>query len=131
MVGGPGEWDDYTDSCPDYVHNEVATDYNAGFTSAVAALKHRSLATLHLAEGEESDKPLTIGEDEEDSSSSTTTTEESTATTTASSDTTETTTTTTTTTAKDTPSPPLPPTRKLSHHDELKARLRSNKQGKK
>ena len=43
MVGGPGEWDDYTDSCQDYVHNEVATDYNAGFTSAVAAIKHLSV----------------------------------------------------------------------------------------
>jgi len=43
MVGGPGQWDDYTDNCNDYIHNEVATDYNAGFTSAVAALKHQSV----------------------------------------------------------------------------------------
>ena len=43
MVGGPGEWDDYSDQCSDYVHNEVATDYNAGLTSALAALKHLSV----------------------------------------------------------------------------------------
>ena len=43
LVGGPGINDDYSDKCDDYVHNEVATDYNAGFTSAVAGLKHLSL----------------------------------------------------------------------------------------
>ena len=43
MVGGPGEWDDYTDSCQDYVHTAVATDYNAGFTSGVAAIKQFSV----------------------------------------------------------------------------------------
>ncbi len=40
MVGGPGKDDGYTDSRSDYVHNEVACDYNAGFQSAVAALAH-------------------------------------------------------------------------------------------
>jgi endoglucanase len=39
LVGGPSAPDDaYTDTRGDYVMNEVATDYNAGFTSAVARL---------------------------------------------------------------------------------------------
>lgn len=38
MVGGPDKSDAYTDDRNDYVHNEVAMDYNAGFQSAVAAL---------------------------------------------------------------------------------------------
>jgi endoglucanase len=39
LVGGPSSPDDaYQDSRSDYVMNEVATDYNAGFTSAVARL---------------------------------------------------------------------------------------------
>ncbi|WP_435735509.1 glycoside hydrolase family 9 protein [Cellulosimicrobium sp. PMB13] len=39
LVGGPGSPNDaYTDSRTDYVANEVATDYNAGFTSALAYL---------------------------------------------------------------------------------------------
>jgi len=37
-VGGPDENDSYVDDRSDYVKNEVATDYNAGFQSAVAAL---------------------------------------------------------------------------------------------
>ena len=40
MVGGPGDQDNYNDNCQDYTMNEVATDYNAGITGAVAALKH-------------------------------------------------------------------------------------------
>nr|KAG5691513.1 hypothetical protein BaRGS_017726 [Batillaria attramentaria] len=36
LVGGPGKHDDYTDDRKDYVHNEVACDYNAGFQSACA-----------------------------------------------------------------------------------------------
>jgi hypothetical protein len=36
LVGGPDENDNYVDDRSDYVHNEVATDYNAGFQSAVA-----------------------------------------------------------------------------------------------
>ncbi|KAH3862175.1 hypothetical protein DPMN_025141, partial [Dreissena polymorpha] len=39
LVGGPGQNDDYTDSRNDYVKNEVACDYNAGFQSAVAGIK--------------------------------------------------------------------------------------------
>jgi hypothetical protein len=39
LVGGPSAANDaYTDSRSDYVMNEVATDYNAGFTSALARL---------------------------------------------------------------------------------------------
>ncbi|GGM27427.1 glycoside hydrolase family 9 protein [Micromonospora yangpuensis] len=39
LVGGPSSPNDaYTDNRDDYVMNEVATDYNAGFTSALARL---------------------------------------------------------------------------------------------
>ncbi|GAA3966974.1 endoglucanase [Thermobifida alba] len=39
LVGGPGSPNDaYTDDRQDYVANEVATDYNAGFSSALAML---------------------------------------------------------------------------------------------
>ena len=34
--------DSYVDQCVDWVHNEVACDYNAGFTGSVAALKSLS-----------------------------------------------------------------------------------------
>ncbi|MFD0820007.1 glycoside hydrolase family 9 protein [Micromonospora zhanjiangensis] len=40
LVGGPSSPDDaYTDERSNYVMNEVATDYNAGFTSALARLQ--------------------------------------------------------------------------------------------
>ncbi|MEM9553289.1 MAG: glycoside hydrolase family 9 protein [Acidobacteriota bacterium] len=38
LVGGPNQSDQYTDDRGDYIQNEVATDYNAGFTSALARL---------------------------------------------------------------------------------------------
>ncbi|CAM6054737.1 unnamed protein product [Sphagnum tenellum] len=38
MVGGPDQNDNYSDKRDDYVHNEVAMDYNAGLQSALAAL---------------------------------------------------------------------------------------------
>lgn len=38
LVGGPGDDDSWEDDRSDYIKNEVATDYNAGFTSAVARL---------------------------------------------------------------------------------------------
>lgn len=38
LVGGPDQSDAYADNCSDYTKNEVATDYNAGFTGAVARL---------------------------------------------------------------------------------------------
>ncbi|KXZ51466.1 hypothetical protein GPECTOR_12g429 [Gonium pectorale] len=37
LVGGPGQDDSYADSRGDYVKNEVAVDYNAGYTGALAA----------------------------------------------------------------------------------------------
>ncbi len=38
LVGGPGGNDDHNDSRGDYVQNEVATDYNAGFMGALAGI---------------------------------------------------------------------------------------------
>ena len=38
LVGGPDGNDQYNDARDDYISNEVATDYNAGFQSAVAYL---------------------------------------------------------------------------------------------
>jgi hypothetical protein len=38
LVGGPGQDDSYVDVRTDYQKNEVACDYNAGFTGAVARL---------------------------------------------------------------------------------------------
>jgi endoglucanase len=39
LVGGPDRQDNFVDDRTDYIQNEVATDYNAGFQSAVAALQ--------------------------------------------------------------------------------------------
>lgn len=36
LVGGPDQNDVFINDRTDYIHNEVATDYNAGFQSAVA-----------------------------------------------------------------------------------------------
>ena len=36
LVGGPDASDNYADKRDDYIQNEVACDYNAGFQSAVA-----------------------------------------------------------------------------------------------
>jgi len=36
LVGGPNGQDSYTDNRNNYISNEVACDYNAGFQSAVA-----------------------------------------------------------------------------------------------
>lgn len=38
LVGGPGIDDSYEDRRADYIKNEVTLDYNAGFTSVLAAL---------------------------------------------------------------------------------------------
>jgi endoglucanase len=38
LVGGPGADDSYADDRKDYVKNEVALDYNSGWTGALAAL---------------------------------------------------------------------------------------------
>ncbi|CAG2108742.1 unnamed protein product, partial [Medioppia subpectinata] len=40
LVGGPDKNDGYADKRDDFVHNEVAMDYNAGFQGALAALLH-------------------------------------------------------------------------------------------
>ncbi len=40
LVGGPGQDGSYVDNRGDYIKNEVACDYNAGFQSAVAGLRH-------------------------------------------------------------------------------------------
>nr|KAG5686635.1 hypothetical protein BaRGS_011079 [Batillaria attramentaria] len=45
LVGGPDQHDNYTDDRTDYVQNEVATDYNAGFQSALAGL----ISLVHLS----------------------------------------------------------------------------------
>lgn len=39
LVGGPDSTDNYTDDRNNYVTNEVACDYNAGFQGSVAALQ--------------------------------------------------------------------------------------------
>jgi len=38
LVGGPSQDDSFNDQRGDYIHNEVTTDYNAGFTGALARL---------------------------------------------------------------------------------------------
>jgi hypothetical protein len=38
LAGGPGQDDSYTDKIDDFVSNEVACDYNAGFVGALAKL---------------------------------------------------------------------------------------------
>jgi hypothetical protein len=48
LVGGPGKNDDYNDKRTDYVTNEVACDYNAGFQSAVAGILCSSYSLIHV-----------------------------------------------------------------------------------
>ncbi|XP_042220403.1 endoglucanase E-4-like [Homarus americanus] len=47
LVGGPAASGDYTDSRQDFQHNEVACDYNAAYTGALAALIEISLDTIN------------------------------------------------------------------------------------
>jgi endoglucanase len=61
LVGGPPSANDaYTDSRQDYTANEVATDYNAGFTSALARLSQEyggaALSTFPVAEKPDQDE---------------------------------------------------------------------------
>jgi hypothetical protein len=50
LVGGPGPNDDYSDDRNDYIKNEVATDYNAGFTGAARVRRvQRGLPALLAA----------------------------------------------------------------------------------
>ncbi|KAG8331901.1 hypothetical protein J6590_032602 [Homalodisca vitripennis] len=48
LVSGPDENDFYQDKREDYVYNEVTLDYNAGFQSAVAGLRHLQLKGISL-----------------------------------------------------------------------------------
>ncbi len=41
LVGGPDQNDNYQDKRDDYIQNEVTTDYNAGFTGALAGLVNK------------------------------------------------------------------------------------------
>nr|BAH22180.1 beta-1,4-endoglucanase [Metaphire hilgendorfi] len=43
LVGGPDQNDNYNDARSDYISNEVACDYNAGFQGAVAGLRALTL----------------------------------------------------------------------------------------
>ncbi|CAL1538530.1 unnamed protein product [Lymnaea stagnalis] len=61
LVGGPGQSDDYTDDRSNYVNNEVACDYNAGFQTAVAALKSLWLRTEHPQQKGDDKCPFTSG----------------------------------------------------------------------
>ena len=44
LAGGPGEDDSYEDDRSNYEKNEIALDYNAGFTAALAGLIHFGLS---------------------------------------------------------------------------------------
>ena len=46
IVGGPDQDGSFNDDRGDYVHVEVTTDYNAGFTSALAGLKQDVIGEL-------------------------------------------------------------------------------------
>ena len=49
LLGGPEQDDAISpEGCPDFIHMEVALDFNAGFTSAVAGLKHLSLQGIRF-----------------------------------------------------------------------------------
>ncbi|XP_059170761.1 endoglucanase 4-like [Physella acuta] len=61
LVGGPGANDDYTDDRSNYVNNEVACDYNAGFQGAVAALKSLYLRGDHPEQKNNAHCPYTSG----------------------------------------------------------------------
>ncbi|MGP3967677.1 glycoside hydrolase family 9 protein [Streptomyces sp. 6N223] len=65
LVGGPSSANDaYTDSRQDYVANEVATDYNAAFSGALAWLTGRygGTALPDFPQAEEPDGPQTFVE---------------------------------------------------------------------
>ncbi len=59
LVGGPSADDGYTDSRTDYIRNEVAMDYNAAFTGAVAGLYQES-GGFTVDESPPSAPPLTL-----------------------------------------------------------------------
>jgi hypothetical protein len=43
LVGGPGAADDYIDARNDFIKNEVASDYNAGFSGETPNYLHATL----------------------------------------------------------------------------------------
>lgn len=43
LVGGPDRYDNFKDDRTEVKYSEVATDYNAGFQSAVAGLRRLQL----------------------------------------------------------------------------------------
>ncbi|CAK8692882.1 unnamed protein product [Clavelina lepadiformis] len=47
LIAGPDKDDGYQDARDDYVANEVATDYNAGFQGALAGLKYYKIKARH------------------------------------------------------------------------------------
>ena len=51
LVGGPDQNDNYQDNRADFIMNEVACDYNAGFQSAVAALRSNELKLCQKISG--------------------------------------------------------------------------------
>ena len=59
LVGGPNFADSYTDNRSDYVQNEVAMDYNAGFTGALARL-YRDFGGFTLNEMTALPAPVTL-----------------------------------------------------------------------
>ncbi len=46
LVGGPNANDVYSDDRNNYIDNEVAIDYNAGFSSTLAGIIHSKLKGL-------------------------------------------------------------------------------------
>ncbi|XP_005111870.1 endoglucanase 4 [Aplysia californica] len=61
LVGGPGDSDNYSDKRLNYVNNEVATDYNAGFTTAIAALKSLWIHKQHPEQTGHAQCPYSAG----------------------------------------------------------------------
>lgn len=45
LVGGPDRYDNFKDDRTEVKCSEVANDYNAGFQSAVAGLRHLQLVS--------------------------------------------------------------------------------------
>jgi len=65
LVGGPDQYDGYADNRLDYVKNEVATDYNACFTAAIAGIASFTGATPSSSDDDDStdsdsDEPITV-----------------------------------------------------------------------
>ncbi|MEM7620505.1 MAG: glycoside hydrolase family 9 protein [Pseudomonadota bacterium] len=53
LVGGPDKQGNYNDARTDYIFNEVATDYNAGFSGALAATFENMILSSATIEDEE------------------------------------------------------------------------------